>query len=211
MPTRSRSCASPSPRPRAARRTSPASWTTEITDRLISIDGVADLQVYGDRSPIFRVDIDLMELASRGLTLADLRNTLADVAYDAPAGDLSGDRQSINVRTTAAVVSPEAFEDLVIRENVRVGDVARVSLGPAPNETILRANGETGLGLGVVRQATSNTLAISPGDGGGGGPAPLPPPGREHLRHLGRRRLHQRLHRGGAEDAAFCPSRSSSW
>ncbi len=85
------------------------------------------------------------------------------MAYDAPAGDLTGDRQSISVRTTAAVLSPEAFEDLVIRENIRLGDVARVSLGPAPNETILRANGETGLGLGVVRQATSNTLSISAG------------------------------------------------
>jgi hydrophobic/amphiphilic exporter-1 (mainly G- bacteria), HAE1 family len=135
----------------------------QVADRLVSIDGVADLQIYGDRSPIFRVDIDLMELASRGLTLADLRATLSDAAYDAPAGDLSGDRQSINVRTTATVATPEAFEALVIRENVRVGDVARVSLGPAPNETILRANGETGLGLGIVRQATSNTLSISEG------------------------------------------------
>lgn len=135
----------------------------QIEDRLISIDGVADLQVYGDRTPIFRIDINMMELASRGLTLADLRNTLSSVAYDAPAGDLAGDRQSINVRTTAAVATPAAFEDLVIRDNVSVGDLARVTLGPAPNETILRANGETGLGLGVVRQATSNTLAISTG------------------------------------------------
>lgn len=135
----------------------------EVEDRLISIDGVADVQVYGARTPIFRIDINLMELASRGLTLADLRNTLANVAYDAPAGDLSGDRQSINVRTTAAIATPAAFEDLVISDDVRVGDVARVTLGPAPNETILRANGETGLGLGVVRQATSNTLAISAG------------------------------------------------
>ncbi len=134
-----------------------------ISDRLISIEGVADLQVYGDREPIFRVDIDMMALASRGLTLADLRRTLADVAYDAPAGDLSGERQSINVRTTAAVATPEAFEELVIRENVLVRDVARVTLGPEPNQTILRANGETGLGLGVVRQATSNTLSISEG------------------------------------------------
>jgi HAE1 family hydrophobic/amphiphilic exporter-1 len=137
--------------------------TEEIEDRLISIEGVADLQVYGDRTPIFRIDINMMELASRGLTLADLRNTLSNVAYDAPAGDLAGDRQSINVRTTAAVATPEAFESLVIRDNVRVGDIARVTLGPAPNDTILRANGETGLGLGVVRQATSNTLAISAG------------------------------------------------
>ncbi|MGB3244247.1 MAG: efflux RND transporter permease subunit, partial [Sulfitobacter sp.] len=66
-----------------------------IEDRLISVEGVADLQVYGDRTPIFRVDIDQLELASRGLTLSDMQRALADVAYDAPAGDLAGDRQSI--------------------------------------------------------------------------------------------------------------------
>ncbi len=132
-----------------------------VEDRLISIDGVADLQIYGDREPIFRVDIDQLELASRGLTLGDMQRALADVAYDAPAGDLAGDRQSINVRTTAAVATTAAFEALKIKENVRIGDVARVSLGPAPGETILRANGQLGIGLGIIRQATSNTLEIS--------------------------------------------------
>ncbi|WP_375257043.1 efflux RND transporter permease subunit [Citreimonas sp.] len=132
-----------------------------VEDRLISVEGVADLQVYGDREPIFRVDIDMAALAARGLTLADLRAGLADVAYDSPAGDLSGGRQSINVRTTATVATPDAFEDLTIAPDVRVGDVATVTLGPAPDETILRANGQTGIGLGVIRQATSNTLEIS--------------------------------------------------
>ncbi|ETX30604.1 efflux RND transporter permease subunit [Roseivivax isoporae] len=132
-----------------------------IEDRLISIDGVADLQIYGDREPIFRVDIDLGQLAARGLTLADVRTTLADVAYDTPAGDLVGSRQSINVRTTATVDTEAAFEDLPITDDVRLGEVARVTLGPAPNETVLRANGQTGVGIGVIRQATSNTLEIS--------------------------------------------------
>ena len=132
-----------------------------VEDRLISVEGVADLQIYGDREPIFRVDIDMAQLAARGLTLGDLRRALADVAYDAPAGDLSGGRQSINVRTTATVVSAQAFEALTIAPDVRVGDVARVTLGPAPDETVLRANGQTGIGLGIIRQATSNTLEIS--------------------------------------------------
>ncbi|PWR02689.1 multidrug transporter AcrB [Meridianimarinicoccus roseus] len=132
-----------------------------VEDRLLSIPGVADLQIYGDRDPIFRVDIDQKELASRGLTLADLGRALQDVAFDAPAGDLSGDRQSINVRTTAALNNPEAFERLRLSDDVIVGDVAAVSLGPAPNETVLRANGQTGLGLGIIRQSTSNTLEIS--------------------------------------------------
>lgn len=132
-----------------------------VEDRLISINGVADLQVYGDREPIFRVDIDQLEMASRGLSLADMQRALDNVAFDAPAGDLSGDRQSINVRTTAVVATPEAFEALRIADDVVIGDVARVTLGPAPDETVLRANGRLGMGMGVIRQATSNTLEIS--------------------------------------------------
>jgi HAE1 family hydrophobic/amphiphilic exporter-1 len=132
-----------------------------VEDRLISVEGVADLQIYGDREPIFRVDINQLELASRGLTLGDMQQLLASAAFDTPAGDLAGDRQSINVRTTANVDTVEAFEALEIKPSVKVGDVAQVTLGPASGETVLRANGQLGLGIGVIRQATSNTLEIS--------------------------------------------------
>jgi HAE1 family hydrophobic/amphiphilic exporter-1 len=132
-----------------------------VEDRLISAPGVADLQIFGNREAIFRVDIDMLELAARGLNLADLRNSLRNVSLDVPAGALSGERQSIQVRTTANVTTPEAFENLILRDNIRLGEVARVTLGPAPGETILRANDETGIGLGIIRQAQSNTLEIS--------------------------------------------------
>jgi len=132
-----------------------------IEDRLISVPGVADLQIYGDRDSVFRIDIDQMQLASRGLTLADIRNTLRNVAFDAPAGALSSSSQSIVVRTTATVTSAAEFEALTIRDGVTIGDVATVTLGPSPGESVLRANGRTGLGLGIIRQAQSNTLEIS--------------------------------------------------
>ncbi len=132
-----------------------------VEDRLISAPGVADLQVFGARDAIFRVDIDMLELAARGLNLADIRTALRNVSFDVPAGSLSNERQSIQVRTTANVQTPEAFEALVLRNDVRLGQVASVTLGPAPGETILRANGETGIGMGIIRQAQSNTLDIS--------------------------------------------------
>jgi HAE1 family hydrophobic/amphiphilic exporter-1 len=110
---------------------------------------------------VFRVDIDQMQLASRGLTLADIRATLRDVAFDAPAGALSSNSQSIVVRTTATVATPAEFEALRISDGVTLGDVASVTLGAAPGESVLRANGQTGLGLGIIRQAQSNTLEIS--------------------------------------------------
>ncbi|RAZ87700.1 efflux RND transporter permease subunit [Cereibacter johrii] len=133
----------------------------QIESRLLAAPGVADLQIYGDRTPIFRVDVDQMLLASRGLTLADLRTALGNVAYDAPAGSLTSDRQSLVVRTTATVTTPAAFEALEIAPDVRLGDVATVELGPEPGASYLRANGENGVGLGIIRQAQSNTLEIS--------------------------------------------------
>lgn len=149
--------------------TSPVRSTEELTrlaedlvqDRLLSVAGVADLQVFGDRQEVFRIDIDLAQLAARGLSLADLRNAVADVSFDAPAGSLASEAQSLVVRTTAAINSPEAFEAIILADGVRLGDVAQVSLGPALGESILRANGEAGVGLGIIRAAQSNTLTIS--------------------------------------------------
>ncbi len=132
-----------------------------VEDRLISAPGVADLQIFGNRAEIFRVDIDMLELAARGLDLSDVRRALRTVSFDVPAGALSNDRQSLQVRTTASVTTAADFEALALRGDMRLGDVATVTLGPAPGETQLRANGQTGIGLGILRQAQSNTLEIS--------------------------------------------------
>jgi HAE1 family hydrophobic/amphiphilic exporter-1 len=132
-----------------------------VVDRLISLPGVADVQIYGARERIFRVDLDFDALASRGLTLADVRAALADAAFDAPAGALSVRDQSLVVRATAAIASAEGFEALILRDGLRVGDVATVTLGPDPGDSVLRANGRAGVGLGILRQAQSNTLDIS--------------------------------------------------
>lgn len=139
--------------------------TTLVRDlaepRLLSAPGVADLQIFGDRTLAFRVDVDLLQLASRGLTLADLRAALAVASVDAPAGALSSQRQSLQVRTTAALRTVEEIGALAITPDVRLGDVAQVTLGPEPGASILRANGQTGIGLGIIRAANGNTLAIS--------------------------------------------------
>ena len=74
-----------------------------VEDRLIAAPGVADLQIYGGRERIFRVDVDQIALASRGLTLADVGDALATVAFDSPAGSLTASNQSLVVRTTATV------------------------------------------------------------------------------------------------------------
>ena len=135
----------------------------EIVDRFAAVPGVADVQVYGGREKIFRIDIDQARLASYGLTVGDIGTALSSIAFDSPAGSLTNSTQDLIVRASSSITTPEDFESIQIAENVRLGDVATVILGPDEGESRLRTNGRTGIGLGIVRQAQSNTLDISAG------------------------------------------------
>ncbi|OQP87916.1 multidrug transporter AcrB [Rhizobium rhizosphaerae] len=135
----------------------------EVTDRLAAVEGVADVQLNGQQEKIFRVDVDQNKLAARGLTVANLRNALATAALDVPAGSLTSANQDISVRATADLQRPEQFERLLLADNIRLGDVATVTIGPDIGTSALRSNGSPGIGLGIIRQAQSNTLDISEG------------------------------------------------
>ncbi|OHV76552.1 efflux RND transporter permease subunit [Rhizobium sp. LCM 4573] len=135
----------------------------EIVDRLAAVEGVADVELYGDQEKVFRVDVNQAALAGRGLTVADVSNALESAALDVPAGSLKSTTQDIVVRATANLTTPHDFENVLISPNVRLRDVATVTLGPDDGTTVLRSNGVQGVGLGIIRQAQSNTLNISEG------------------------------------------------
>ncbi|MBB4002470.1 efflux RND transporter permease subunit [Aurantimonas endophytica] len=134
-----------------------------IADQLAAVEGVADLQVYGDRERLIYVDIDPDKLATRGLTLGDVSTALQNAAMDVPAGSLASPTQDLIVRADANVSSPAEFEAIFLDERTRLRDVAAVRFGPDDAASQQRVNGQTGVGLGVVRQAGSSTLDISEG------------------------------------------------
>jgi HAE1 family hydrophobic/amphiphilic exporter-1 len=135
----------------------------QIVDRLAAVSGVADVQLFGDRDPLVRILIDSDALAARNLTVNDLLNALSTVTLDAPAGKVSDDNQSLLLRADASTKSADEIAAIRINPQVRVSDVAEVIFGPADSTSSLRVNGQTGVGLGIVRQAKSNTLDISTG------------------------------------------------
>ncbi|AIJ57524.1 efflux RND transporter permease subunit [Brucella abortus] len=135
----------------------------QIEDVLSAVPGVADVQINGDRDKIFRIDIDQARLASYGLTIADISNALSSMGLDAPAGSLRSSDQSIVVRATANLEKPEDFENVYIKGRTQIRDVATVTLGPDIESSAVRSNSKTAIGLGIVRQAQSNTLDISQG------------------------------------------------
>ncbi len=134
-----------------------------IVPRLAAVDGVADVQVFGDRSPLVQIIVNPNELAAHGLTIADLNSALGNVTLDAPAGSISDANRTLLVRADASAKSAEEIGNIHINAQTKVSDVADVVFGPADKTTSLRINGENGVGLGIVRQARANTLDISAG------------------------------------------------
>jgi HAE1 family hydrophobic/amphiphilic exporter-1 len=133
----------------------------EIVDRLAAVPGVADVSVYGDREAVLRITLDPQSLASRGIGIDEVADVVAGAALDMPAGTFESSNQNLIVRADASAITAPAIAALVIRDGTRVGDVATVSFGPDTGSSTIRLNGRTGIGLGIVRQAQSNTLAIS--------------------------------------------------
>ncbi len=133
----------------------------DIIPELISIDGVADVTVFGDRQRLLRVVLDPLRLSAFGLSVSDVIDVLEDAPFDIPAGSFASVDQELLVRADATVETAAEAEAIVVRDPVRIGDVAQVFFGPEDAESLVRVNGEQVIGLGIIRQAQSNTIAIS--------------------------------------------------
>lgn len=135
----------------------------EVIPELTSVDGVAEVQIWGEREQVLRVVVDPMRLVSFGLSIADIVAVLEKARFDVPAGSFKSDDQEVIVRADASVKDPSAIERLMIRDPVRLGDVASAYFSPAAPESIVRLDGRSVINLGIVRRAQSNTVTISQG------------------------------------------------
>lgn len=136
-----------------------------ITDRLSTIDGVANVSIYGERPFAVRIWLDRRALAARNLTVADVEAALRRNNIELPAGEVKSVERQLTVRLNSRLGSIEDFRDVVLDSvagyPVRLRDVARVAPGVEDDSTIVRSNGVDAIGVAVLRQSQANTLAIS--------------------------------------------------
>ena len=135
----------------------------DIIPAFTSIEGVADVSLFGDRERVVRVDVSPWRLSAYGLSIGDVAGVLRDAQFDVPVGAFSGGAVEILVRADASVTEPAAIEELILRDSVRLGDVASVYFAPAKPSSIVRLDGREVISLGIIRQARANTVAISEG------------------------------------------------
>jgi multidrug efflux pump len=136
-----------------------------LADRLSVLDGVADVRIGGERRYAIRVWLDRERLAARDITVAEVERALRANNVELPAGSVDSSTRNFTVRAEGRLSNAEQFRELVIRRDgndlLRLGEVANVQMGVESDVSRMRANDQTAIGMGVIRQSKANTVAVS--------------------------------------------------
>ncbi|MCE7033319.1 efflux RND transporter permease subunit [Lysobacter sp. GX 14042] len=136
-----------------------------VEDRLSSLDGVSQVRLGGRQRYAMRIWLDSAAMAARGVTPADVEAALRAENVELPAGRIESSDRDFTLRVARQYREPEQFAQIPIREGeggyvVRIGDIARVELGAAERRAYYKSNGETNVGLGIVKTSTANALDV---------------------------------------------------
>ena len=144
---------------------------THIKDELARIDGVGDVQLFGNRDLSMRVWLDPRRAAALGLTAGDIVAALRAQNVQVAAGTLgqppsSGDAFQLNVETQGRLTEPAQFADIVIRTDadgrqVRLSDVGRVELGAEDYGTSAYLSDQDSVIVPIFQRPGSNALAAA--------------------------------------------------
>jgi multidrug efflux pump len=136
-----------------------------LADPLKALPGVATVVIGGERKYAMRVWLDRERLAAQGLTAQDVEEALERQNLDSPGGRIESTDREFTVLAETGLLNPEQFNEMIISEvngyPIRLKDVGYAKPGPYENRKIIRVNGTDGLGLGVVKQSTANTLEVA--------------------------------------------------
>ncbi|QJW97589.1 efflux RND transporter permease subunit [Frigoriglobus tundricola] len=138
-------------------------WT--VRPKLMSVPGVANVAVWGQRDKQFQVIVDPDELRINGVTLDMVSKAAGDAVALDGGGFVDTPNQRIAVRHTQAVRTPGDLGRAVVDPRggaaLRIKDVARVQFGspPAIGDSVI--NDEPGIMLIVEKQPESNTLELT--------------------------------------------------
>jgi len=138
-----------------------------IKARFERVKGVSSSTVLGGREDELQVIVDPQRLASRRVTVMDIRRALREHNHDTSGGDFWEGKRRYVVRTLGRFHSIEEVEQVIVREEegaqVLVRDVADVRLGYKKPDSIVRNMGTTVLAINVRRERGANVLGVMNG------------------------------------------------
>ena len=126
-----------------------------LVDRLATVPGVAQVQIFGDQRYAMRIWLDAAAMAARGLTVADVENALTAQNVELPAGALESGQKDYTVRVARTYSRPEDFRQLPVgtRGSASTATGAQTT-GQASNSAASLPSGASGALQGTAAYVT---------------------------------------------------------
>lgn len=135
-----------------------------VSPSLSTINGVAQVSVWGAKRYAVRVEANPQELALRGLTLDDVAASIRATNANSAMGQIQGSGQTLIIEANTQLESAAEFRNLIVAMRggtpVYLRDVATIRDGSENERSLSRYNGTPSVILGVQRQPDANTVAV---------------------------------------------------
>ena len=139
-------------------------FAIQARDMLLTTPGVEKAVIIGDQPEKIFIDVSSKALAERGLTLNDLRETLAGQNNIDPAGSVDTGERSVRISVEGGLRGVDDIRELRLRSGdqvTRLGDIASVTSGlEDPFSRKYRFNGHDSVQLGVVMAKGFNVVDV---------------------------------------------------
>jgi HAE1 family hydrophobic/amphiphilic exporter-1 len=145
-----------------------------LYDQLLRVRGIGTIQIFGAGQYAMRLWVKPDQLAKLQITVPEIINAIQTQNTVNPAGQVGsepappGQPFTYAVRAQGRLISPEEFEQIVVRETpetgiVRVGDVARVELGSQDYSVSGHLNGKPSAVISLYQLPGSNAVDAAEG------------------------------------------------
>jgi len=135
-----------------------------ISPSLSTIDGVAQVSIFGQKRFAVRIKVRNEALQQRNLTLDELQNAIRSANANTPLGVLDGARQTLTIQANKQLRNAREFGALVIASRdgapLYLRDVADVQDSYETVKTSSSFQGERSIVLAVQRQPNANTVKV---------------------------------------------------
>ena len=133
-----------------------------LAQQISQATGVAQVLVFGDRTPSIRVQVDPAKLAATGITLEDIRGTLVNATTNAAKGTINTDKISFTIAANDQIIDADKFNDVVLAYRrgapIRVRDVGQAVAAPVDRTVAAYQNNKDGVILAVFKQPGANVI-----------------------------------------------------
>ena len=140
---------------------------TFLAQRLSTVSGVAQVQVFGSAKYAVRIQVDPKALAARGIGLDEVTAAVSAGNPNLPTGTLWGPQRAYTVLADGSISSAPEFRQLAVSYQngapVRLQDVARVLDDVQDSRNASWYDGKRAIVLAIQRQPGTNTVQVADG------------------------------------------------